>query len=312
MSFNRTTYNLPLVFNALAQDDKVLEEPPLGFCVLSHTYHTLSARTILPAFRTEEFLGLGFNFGTSMHYQINGIAGTLRANQFNLAYIPECVCEYTLEKGTHFLFTIHFSRQYLQLMERFFSEQLKELLHHADRKTMFALSLDHFKCDEQIILKIKTLLEMDMPAGLARNTYLNCKVFDILLYCLEKLRHIPGNREAILNRRDLETVVKVKKYLTDNYQHKQSVDLVSDIVDVDRHKLRKDFKKAYKVTMLEYVINLRMEKAIALLRDTKMRIGEVAESVGYKPEHFSEVFKKRFGFPPRDLRNQGNAEEEEA
>lgn len=311
MSFNRTTYQLPLVFNALAQDEKVLDEPPLGFCILSHTYHTFAAKTTLPTFRTEEFLGLGFNFGTALHYKINDVAGTIRANQFNLLYIPECECEYAVEKGTHFVFTIHFSRQYLELLEEFFSGQLKDLLNHAERKAMFALSMDHFKCDEHIILKIKTLLEIEMPAGVARNTYLNCKVFDILLCCLEKLRHIPSNREAVLNRRDLETVVKAKKYLTDNFQHKHSVDLVSDVVGIDRHKLRKDFKKTYKVTMLEYVINMRMEKAIALLRDTKMRIGEVADAVGYKPEHFSDVFKKRYGFPPRDLKNQGSIEEDD-
>ncbi|MFH1904858.1 MAG: AraC family transcriptional regulator [bacterium] len=63
------------------------------------------------------------------------------------------------------------------------------------------------------------------------------------------------------------------------------------------------FHTKTKRTVFECLSNLRIEKARALLRDTNMKIGKIAEKVGYQsPYYFSYAFKKSEGISPFSYR----------
>ena len=54
----------------------------------------------------------------------------------------------------------------------------------------------------------------------------------------------------------------------------------------------------------DYLLRVRMEKAIKLVTTTNFRIGEIAEKVGFgnNSQYFSQVFKKYTGDAPREYR----------
>ena len=55
----------------------------------------------------------------------------------------------------------------------------------------------------------------------------------------------------------------------------------------------------------DYVIRVRMNRAIELLKDPKLRIYEVAGQVGYKNlAYFTKQFREAFGMTPGDYRRQ--------
>jgi two-component system response regulator YesN len=65
------------------------------------------------------------------------------------------------------------------------------------------------------------------------------------------------------------------------------------------------FKKKLGITFIDYLINLRLEKAKTLLRDTAKRTYEVAAETGYSdPQYFSVCFKKYTGLTPTEYRAQ--------
>ena len=65
------------------------------------------------------------------------------------------------------------------------------------------------------------------------------------------------------------------------------------------------FKKKLGVTFIDYLINLRLEKAKSLLRDTAKRTYEIAAETGYgDPQYFSVCFKKYTGLTPTEYRAQ--------
>ena len=69
--------------------------------------------------------------------------------------------------------------------------------------------------------------------------------------------------------------------------------------------LRKLFKKEMGRSPLEYLTDLRMNRARELLLDgtRKLPIAEVAEACGFSDAlYFSRVFKKRFGSSPTQFR----------
>jgi AraC family transcriptional regulator len=65
------------------------------------------------------------------------------------------------------------------------------------------------------------------------------------------------------------------------------------------------FKSSMGVSPSRYHINLRMDLARQLLRETKMNVVDVALEVGYaNPSHFAQLFRKETGLSPSDYRRQ--------
>jgi YesN/AraC family two-component response regulator len=59
-------------------------------------------------------------------------------------------------------------------------------------------------------------------------------------------------------------------------------------------------------TFSKYLIGLRMEKAKNLLKDSTLKIYEVAEQVGYHDfRHFVKLFKAQEGITPAQFRDLG-------
>ncbi|MFW5675174.1 MAG: helix-turn-helix domain-containing protein, partial [Acetivibrio ethanolgignens] len=62
-------------------------------------------------------------------------------------------------------------------------------------------------------------------------------------------------------------------------------------------------KKETGKTFLNYLTDLRMEKAIRLLEETEEKSYVISEMVGYaEPNYFSYVFKKKYGMAPSKYR----------
>jgi len=63
------------------------------------------------------------------------------------------------------------------------------------------------------------------------------------------------------------------------------------------------FKKETGQNFINYLTNIRIEKAKELLRSTNLKSYEIAYQVGYdNPTYFSTVFKKLTGMTPLDYK----------
>jgi AraC-like DNA-binding protein len=79
--------------------------------------------------------------------------------------------------------------------------------------------------------------------------------------------------------------------------------LVAKHVNVSRFHFCKWFKKATGMTLTEYVIRVRLEKAKTLLADPTVRISEVVFAAGFGSiPRFNSVFKRRVGMSPTEYR----------
>ncbi|WP_245864744.1 helix-turn-helix transcriptional regulator [Paenibacillus donghaensis] len=73
--------------------------------------------------------------------------------------------------------------------------------------------------------------------------------------------------------------------------------------------LSKSFKRVTGTNFIDYLTGLRLAKAKELLRDTGMRINDVASQVGYQNSYFNRIFKKQEGITPtryRELSQSGD------
>lgn len=98
-------------------------------------------------------------------------------------------------------------------------------------------------------------------------------------------------------------VETVEEYVQEHYfQPDLSLAQMAQMVYVNPNYLSRAFKKKTGKTFREYLQDLRMEKAMVLLRSTALKSYEVAEKVGIRdPNYFSVCFKKKFGYSVQEL-----------
>ncbi|WP_310603488.1 response regulator transcription factor [Anaerosporobacter sp.] len=94
------------------------------------------------------------------------------------------------------------------------------------------------------------------------------------------------------------------RYIEEHYQEKLKLSDVADQVYVSQWHLSKLLNRHTQQNFSEILNNVRIEKARELLKDPALRIGDIAEEVGFLDiAHFSRVFKKQVGKSANDYRN---------
>ena len=122
-------------------------------------------------------------------------------------------------------------------------------------------------------------------------------IFDICLHMSEYLRE---RRETAARN----LVQKARAFIDAHYnEHDLSVERVCDYLHVSPSYFSTIFRKETGAAYVQYLTELRLGKAVELLRSTDCKTYEIARRVGYdEPNYFSYVFKKRFGVSPMKYR----------
>ena len=99
-------------------------------------------------------------------------------------------------------------------------------------------------------------------------------------------------------------IVEVKSFVQAHYGEKLSVAQIAAMVNMSESRFAHVFKKEAGISFWEYVNQVRMDQAEKLLRETDLRIGDIAEKIGVdNANYFSAQFKKRKGKSPLAYRN---------
>ncbi len=94
------------------------------------------------------------------------------------------------------------------------------------------------------------------------------------------------------------------KYIEQNYPHKITLSEVAEKTYVSQWHLSKLLNRKLGQNFSEILNNVRIREAQKLLKDPSLRIGDIAERVGFVDmAHFSRVFKKNMGISANEYRN---------
>ena len=111
-------------------------------------------------------------------------------------------------------------------------------------------------------------------------------------------------RNTMADKKYTELIAKARKYIQDNYQNEEmSLQSVAGFVNVSSNHFSTIFRKETGENFIDYLTEVRMEKAKDLLTLTAMKSSEVGFEVGYRdPHYFSYIFKKTQGMSPKEYR----------
>ena len=97
----------------------------------------------------------------------------------------------------------------------------------------------------------------------------------------------------------------ITNYFHENYMKKISIEEIAKSTYLSTTYITKIYKEITGDTPINYLINLRMEKAREILSEGHFSIQTVAKRVGYDdPYYFSKLFKKKFGYSPSTFKSQ--------
>lgn len=102
-----------------------------------------------------------------------------------------------------------------------------------------------------------------------------------------------------------KTIDRVKEYIQLNYAQNLSLQEISQHVYLSSTYLSFLFKSVTGETYIDYLKNVRIEKAKELLKRLDLKVYEVAERVGYNDyKYFTLQFKKMVGLSPKEFRER--------
>lgn len=96
-------------------------------------------------------------------------------------------------------------------------------------------------------------------------------------------------------------------YIEDNYQHNIKLTMLASLCDISPSYFSKLFKRTTNQNLVNYINNLRIEKAKHLLLTTNKPIGTIAFETGFEDSgYFIKVFKVATGVTPAAYREMNS------
>ena len=121
----------------------------------------------------------------------------------------------------------------------------------------------------------------------------------IIYYILDKMA--TDQQESINDT----VVARCVHYMEEHYcDPKLDVKALCGILFISVSSLQRAFAKCLAMSPKQYLIQLRMNRALELLTKNEISVKEISFACGFADEkYFSRAFKKRYGYPPSQLKN---------
>ena len=112
------------------------------------------------------------------------------------------------------------------------------------------------------------------------------------------------HQESIPNHRaEPVEIWKARKFIEQHSGEELSLRKVAKAVNISANHLSEKFKQVTGMNFVEYVAQIRFKNACHLLRNSNVRVSEIAFAVGFQSlSQFNRVFKKLSGKSPTQYR----------
>jgi len=160
--------------------------------------------------------------------------------------------------------------------------------------------------DSNGVLSQNKLMETELEIDeLISNAYRYSAIQGSMLLIIKDL--FASRKKAVFDKTDhKQLIAQVEDYILHNYSRPISLQMIADHFGLVLPYLSSLFKKHKGVPPMEYMIQMRIEKAKELLRIyPPLTLKEIGVSIGYEdPYYMSRIFKLVTGLNPSEYRKQ--------
>lgn len=151
--------------------------------------------------------------------------------------------------------------------------------------------------------RLLTMLD-GVIAGMEQEKTVEYGALGSLYLLFDEILRIRENEALVQNEASEDALVeKVLTFVSLNYANDLNVDVVRSHVNYSRSYFSHFFKKKTGMSLPQYINTLRVERAKELLRQTDLKVAEIANSIGYSDAfYFSRIFKQLTGQSPQQYK----------
>ncbi len=148
-------------------------------------------------------------------------------------------------------------------------------------------------CPEDLFIKLEREIQDTTPTGerLASGTAYNI---------LSRASETPHKQ----NKKNDLIIKQCVKLIHKNFRNAElNINYIADSLKINRTTLSKEFRKRKGVSLINFLISIRTQDALSLLKRTDLSVSEIAYMTGYDdPDYFSKSIKKQIGLTPTECR----------
>lgn len=131
-------------------------------------------------------------------------------------------------------------------------------------------------------------------------------ITDIKQWLKNAIRSVSSCLNEKSNSKNKKVIEIMKEFIYNHYAEDLSVSDIAREVYLSPCYANYVFKKETGKTLIEFLTEIRIEKAKHLLKNSLLKVYEISEKVGYKNNsYFCAVFKERCGITPLEYRGTG-------
>ena len=209
--------------------------------------------------------------------------------------------EWTAPRALERCVAVTFSPEYLT--EHFFSSwngALRELVlagNHAEQFKFMQrpLTASMFELASKLV---------DNPYdGPLRLVYTEAVTLELLCAAIHGFSSLASAPNEEYSDRDLRCLHAARNLLMRQLSPAPTIRQVSRAAGMNETALKHGFKAVFGETAFEFSVRCRMQHALTLLRERRLPVARIAESIGYSHQtSFATAFRRHFGMRPRDVR----------
>jgi len=197
---------------------------------------------------------------------------------------------------------------FLQAVDSYSKTLLRESVEKVFDEAGFGEDFDYSRC-YNIARRTAELFFNRIDPGNNKGDSLQQRLLEDIYHCssVSQLKGLLSDRLAEYLQLCLQRLVsestkpvrEAKKYIDEHYGEKIGLEDIAGIVGFNPTYFSMLFKKETGINVSAYLVNVRMEAAKKMLRETNEIILAIADSVGYKDSrYFSQLFVKTIGIKP--------------
>jgi len=248
-------------------------------------------------YHCHDFIEFSYVLSGNVNYRINDKFYKVSEKTL-LVFNPDVYHQESLTKGEQNT-ELHIGFRNIKIDGLPLNYILKE---HFDAPVEFKQYKDDFhKCCVEII-------EEQEACEIGKELVLKSLIMKLIALFLKETNYVKNKKK--IDRYDFpfydkSNVVKIiLEYFDNNYMKNISLDDMSKNMYISSVYISKVFKEKTGESPINYLINLRLEKAKDLLISTESPVKAIAQSVGYSDAYyFSKLFKKYYGNSPCKFRS---------
>lgn len=157
---------------------------------------------------------------------------------------------------------------------------------------------------------IKKITDLFVSKDFGYELEINSKLFKFL-YNMYRKYEGQYNNEKSIGGKCVKNMTNAIHYICEHYNEKITIKELASIANYSESYFMHYFKEITNLSVMEYVIKIRLVKALELLTETELSITEISGELGFNSvSYFNKLFKKQFKLTPIKYRKNINIQRE--